>query len=480
MAKNKKIVKKAQSKKPVAKAKPAKKDNKKAKAPVSKKVIKPAKAAKSVKATKPSKVKTKEVKQLATEKPNLRQPKVKVEGKFKKIINSLDNAILNTSKNKFTQDEIFGLLEKADFDLNENDAEHLFEILNKKGLLKTVVEKKAKKELKSMTTEVKLELDEVPVVDDEVEELEEIDDDEINNELASTNDHIKWYMQWVGKYGELLTHDQEIILAKRMLLGKKKEATKAQEYLANKAKDELINRNLRLVINIAKKYKGRGLSFGDLISEGNNGLIRAISKYDYRKGFKVSTYATWWIRQAITRAIADQARTVRIPVHMVETINKLARVNRQLTQDLGRTPTDEELAKKMGMGLSAKKINQIRLINIDPTSLDKTIGSEGDSFLYDIIEDKRVVNPIEFARNQEIMKKINEVLPKYLSDREIEIIRMRNGLAYKNNDGEERFSLEEIGEKFGISRERVRQIESKAMKKLKDKASKDLEHFKKG
>ncbi len=469
MAKNKKIAKKAQPKKAAVKAKPAKKDNKKAKANKPAKVVKPTKA------------KAKEVTAIKAEKPNLRLPKVKVEGKFKKIINSLDNAILNTSKNKFTQDEIFGLLEKADFDLNENDAEHLFEILNKKGLLKNVVEKKSsKKELKSMTTEVKLELDEDPIVDDEVEELEEIDDDEINNELASTNDHIKWYMQWVGKYGELLTHDQEIILAKRMLLGKKKEATKAQVYLANKAKDELINRNLRLVINIAKKYKGRGLSFGDLISEGNNGLIRAISKYDYRKGFKVSTYATWWIRQAITRAIADQARTVRIPVHMVETINKLARVNRQLTQDLGRTPTDEELAKKMAMGLTAKKINQIRLINIDPTSLDKTIGSEGDSFLYDIIEDKRVVNPIEFARNQEIMKKINEVLPKYLSDREIEIIRMRNGLAYKNNDGEERFSLEEIGEKFGISRERVRQIESKAMKKLKDKASKDLEHFKKG
>lgn len=301
--------------------------------------------------------------------------------------------------------------------------------------------------------------------------------DEINNKVSDTNDHIKWYMRQVGIYGKLLTSEEEIELAKKMDLGRQPNATPEQKADGEEAKETLIKRNLRLVINNAKKYKTRGLPFSDLISEGNNGLIRAISKYDYKKGYKVSTYATWWIRQAITRAIADQARTVRIPVHMVETINKLSKLTRDLYQEYGRRPTDEELMKAMGGKISVKKINQIRLINIDPTSLDKSIRSDGGSFLYDFIEDKKVITPDEYARNKEIMYKINLILPKYLNEREVKVLRMRNGLVENSTDFVQRKSLEEIGKEFNVTRERIRQIESKAMKKLKEKARKDLEIF---
>ncbi len=314
--------------------------------------------------------------------------------------------------------------------------------------------------------------------DDELEELRSIGDEEINNDLTDVNDHVKWYMRWVGKYGELLSSEEEIELAKQIKEGEKPNATEAEKELALQARNELTKRNLRLVINIAKKYKGRGLHFSDLITEGNSGLIKSISKFDYTKGYKISTYATWWIRQAITRGIADQARTVRIPVHMVETINKLSKVTRDLTQELGRRPTDKEIAKEMGDGITEKKINQIRMINIDPSSLDKTIGSDSESFLYDFIEDKKITNPDDFTRNKEIITKINEILPKYLNKREVEVIRMRNGLEKDSSEINQGYTLEQIGEKFGVTRERIRQIESKAMKKLKDKAQNDLVHFK--
>lgn len=313
-----------------------------------------------------------------------------------------------------------------------------------------------------------------------LEYYQDFNDDLIDNELSDTNDHIKWYMQWVGKYGVLLTAEKEIELAKQIETGSKPNASWLEKEKAEKAKNILINHNLRLVINIAKKYKGRGLPFSDLISEGNNGLIRAISKFDYTKGYKISTYATWWIRQAITRAIADQARTVRIPVHMVETINKLSKITRELQQEYRRKPTDAEIAEKMNGDITEAKINQIRLINIDPSSLDKTISSDNESFLYDFVEDKQILSPDHYAKNKEIISKINEILPKYLNKREVEIFRLRNGLEEGSNEIKQRYTLEEIGDKFGVTRERIRQIESKAMKKLKDKdkVKKDLEHLK--
>lgn len=300
---------------------------------------------------------------------------------------------------------------------------------------------------------------------------------QLDNDLGEARDHIKWYMRHVYRNGSLLSAKEEIELATIFAQSKLPDATHEMKIEGEYAKDKMIKRNLRLVVNIAKKYKSRGLPFQDLIAEGNNGLIRAINKYDHTKGFKISTYATWWIRQAITRAIADQARTVRIPVHMVETINKLSKVTRELMQEYGRTPTDDELAEFMGEGYTAKKINQIRLINIDPTSLDKSVHSEGESFLYDFIEDKKILTPDDYARNKEIILKINEVLPKYLNEREVNIIRLRNGLNENSDEIGESKSLEEIGKIEDISRERVRQIESKAMKKLKERAGKDLGHF---
>lgn len=263
---------------------------------------------------------------------------------------------------------------------------------------------------------------------------------------SSINDPVRMYLKEIGRI-PLLTREEEISLAQQTEAG------------SAKAKAKLINSNLRLVVSIAKKYIGRGMTFLDLIQEGNKGLIRAVEKYDWTKGFKFSTYATWWIRQAITRAIADQARTIRIPVHMVETINKLIRVSRKIMQDLGREPTPEEIGKKMG--LPADKVREIMKISQKTTSLETPIGDDDDSYLGDFIPDESQLSPYDATSKRLLKENINEVL-QALSDREAKVLKMRFGL-----ESERPMTLEEVGKKFGVTRERIRQIEAKALRKLK-------------
>lgn len=260
------------------------------------------------------------------------------------------------------------------------------------------------------------------------------------------NDPVRMYLKEIGRV-PLLNADQEIDLAKRI------------ENNDDEAKQELAEANLRLVVSIAKRYVGRGMSFLDLIQEGNMGLMKAVDKFDYRLGFKFSTYATWWIRQAITRAIADQARTIRIPVHMVETINKLIRIQRQLLQDLGREPTPEEIGAEMDM--STDKVREILKIAQEPVSLETPIGEEDDSHLGDFIEDKDATSPEQHASYELLKEQLEDVLDT-LTDREENVLRLRFGL----NDGRTR-TLEEVGRVFGVTRERIRQIEAKALRKLR-------------
>ena len=282
-------------------------------------------------------------------------------------------------------------------------------------------------------------------------------DDEGGEDVNVVDDSVKMYLKEIGKI-ELLNAEQERDIAQRMADGDEE------------AKEMLINSNLRLVVSIAKKYMNRGLSLLDLIQEGNIGLIKAVDKFDYTKGFKFSTYATWWIRQAITRAIADQARTIRIPVHMVETINKLTRVQRQLVQDLGREPTTEELAKEMGM--EPAKIREIQKISQDPISIDKPVGEEEDSHLVDFISNDELAAPEEeVARillKEDLIKALNS-----LTERERKVIELRFGL----KDGIP-MTLEQVGKKLGVTRERIRQIEAKAIRKLsRASSSKKLEGY---
>ena len=260
------------------------------------------------------------------------------------------------------------------------------------------------------------------------------------------NDPVRMYLKEIGQI-KLLTTEEELELAERIVQGDEQ------------AKITLAEANLRLVVSIAKRYVGRGMLFLDLIQEGNIGLMKAVEKFDVTKGYKFSTYATWWIRQAITRAIADQARTIRVPVHMVETINKLARIQRQLTLELNREPTEEELAKKMNM--SVEKIRDIYKISQEPVSLETPIGEEDDSHLGDFIKDERNMSPEEYATNEMLKDEIAEVLLT-LTEREEKVIRLRFGL----EDGKSR-TLEEVGQMFGVTRERIRQIEAKALRKLR-------------
>ena len=275
------------------------------------------------------------------------------------------------------------------------------------------------------------------------------DDDDDMNQLGSNvkiNDPVKMYLKEIGRV-DLLTHEQEIELAKRILEGDEQ------------AKKELAAANLRLVVSIAKRYVGRGMLFLDLIQEGNMGLIKAVEKFDYTKGFKFSTYATWWIRQAITRAIADQARTIRIPVHMVETINKLVRVQRQLLQELGREPSPEEIAETMD--IPVERVREIQKISQEPVSLETPIGEEEDSHLGDFIQDDNVPVPAEAAASTLLKEQLVEVLGT-LTDREQKVLRLRFGM----DDGRAR-TLEEVGKEFNVTRERIRQIEAKALRKLR-------------
>jgi len=272
-----------------------------------------------------------------------------------------------------------------------------------------------------------------------------LDDNAITKDL-NINDPVRMYLKEIGQI-KLLTMEEELALADRILENDPD------------AKRILAEANLRLVVSIAKRYVGRGMLFLDLIQEGNIGLMKSVEKFDVTKGYKFSTYATWWIRQAITRAIADQARTIRVPVHMVETINKLARVQRQLTLELNREPTEEELAKKMNM--SAEKIRDIYKISQDPVSLETPIGEEDDSHLGDFVPDERNMSPEEYATNEMLKDEISEVLLT-LTEREEKVIRLRFGL----EDGKSR-TLEEVGQMFGVTRERIRQIEAKALRKLR-------------
>ncbi|MBQ6492310.1 MAG: RNA polymerase sigma factor RpoD [Erysipelotrichaceae bacterium] len=313
---------------------------------------------------------------------------------------------------------------------------------------------------------------------EEEDENEEEDSEKnivINYEQASTytkvNDPVKMYLKEIGRV-PLLKADEEIVIAKRIEKGLKhpKDAKLVQDGID--AKNELISANLRLVVAIAKKYTGRGMLFLDLIQEGNMGLIKAVDKFDYTKGFKFSTYATWWIRQAITRAIADQARTIRIPVHMVETINKMTRIQRQLVQELGRDPSAEEIAARMEGGMTAEKVREIQKIALDPVSLETPIGEEDDSHLGDFIEDKDALSPDQYANNELLKDEIDLILST-LTDREEKVIRLRFGL----EDGRTR-TLEEVGKEFDVTRERIRQIEAKALRKLKNPTkSKRLKEF---
>lgn len=267
---------------------------------------------------------------------------------------------------------------------------------------------------------------------------------------VSSDDPVRLYLKEIGKY-PLLTTEEEIALAKQIAEGTPEEQAAA--------KKKLSEANLRLVVSIAKRYVGRGMQFLDLIQEGNLGLIKAAEKFDYTKGYKFSTYATWWVRQAITRAIADQARTIRIPVHMVETINKLIRVNRQLAQELGRDPTSAEIAKEMG--ISESKVREIIKIAQEPVSLETPIGEEEDSHLGDFIEDENAPAPAEVASNAMMREQLQEVLHT-LTPREEKVIRLRFGL----EDGQAH-TLEEVGKEFNVTRERIRQIEAKALRKIR-------------
>ena len=275
---------------------------------------------------------------------------------------------------------------------------------------------------------------------------EEVEVDLSIPEGVSIDDPVRMYLKEIGRV-HLLTSEEEVELAKRMEKGDEE------------ARRRLAEANLRLVVSIAKRYVGRGMLFLDLIQEGNMGLIKAVEKFDYRKGYKFSTYATWWIRQAITRAIADQARTIRIPVHMVETINKLVRVSRQLLQELGREPTPEEIASEMN--ISEEKVRDILKVAQEPVSLETPIGEEEDSHLGDFIEDHEARAPAEEASFTMLREQLDEVLTT-LTDREQKVLRLRFGL----DDGRAR-TLEEVGQKFGVTRERIRQIEAKTLRKLR-------------
>lgn len=350
---------------------------------------------------------------------------------------------LNKTKADIDQKDVIQALDR--FDMTDDDVEAFYDWANNENI--DLVEE----------TE-----DEEDLEDDDFlasEDGEEEDSEKnivINYEAASkytkVNDPVKMYLKEIGRV-PLLKADQEIEIAKRIEAG----GPDAEE-----AKKELVSANLRLVVAIAKKYTGRGMLFLDLIQEGNLGLIKAVDKFDYHKGFKFSTYATWWIRQAITRAIADQARTIRIPVHMVETINKMTRIQRQLVQELGRDPSAEEIAERMGNGMSADKVREIQKIALDPVSLETPIGEEDDSHLGDFIEDKATISPDQYANNELLKEEIDLVL-QTLTEREEKVLRLRFGL----EDGRTR-TLEEVGKEFDVTRERIRQIEAKALRKLKN------------
>ena len=348
----------------------------------------------------------------------------------------------------------------AHLDLSDEDIESLIEFFKNKNIKVESDEDEVSNldDLEFDASKVNEDMSEAFLDDDSdfnMEDEEEVsytdfDYDNIVDDTVKVNDPVKMYLKEIGRV-RLLSSEEEIELAKKILLGDED------------AKNELTQANLRLVVSIAKHYVGRGMLFLDLIQEGNLGLIKAVEKFDYTKGFKFSTYATWWIRQAITRAIADQARTIRIPVHMVETINKITRYKRSLIQELGREPTAQEISDRMDPAsrLSPERIREIEKIALDPVSLETPIGEEDDSHLGDFIEDKETQSPSEFTTKSLLKDELYSVM-KDLTDREERVLRLRYGL----DDGRPR-TLEEVGKEFGVTRERIRQIEAKAIRKLR-------------
>jgi RNA polymerase primary sigma factor len=364
-----------------------------------------------------------------------------------------------------------------------------FELCEKLEAKKVIIEENEDEDLVDLNygededDYVEIDLDELSLSQLDVEAIKE--EELINIEKMPSNvrvdDPVRMYLKEIGRI-PLLVAEEEVNFAMRVESGKmaQKELEEAREQgtLTDQkrvqleqmiedgliAKTKLIEANYRLVVSIAKKYVGRGMLFLDLIQEGNMGLIRAVDKFDYEKGFKFSTYATWWIRQAITRAVADQARTIRIPVHMVETINKMLRIQRQLVQELSREPTAEEIGEKME--ITAEKVQQIQKISQEPISLEAPVGEEEDSSLGDFISDPNALNPYEYSVNEWVKKSLDEVL-QTLTDREEKVLRLRYGLL----DGKTH-TLEEVGREFGVTRERIRQIEGKALRKLRQPSRK--------
>ena len=339
----------------------------------------------------------------------------------------------------------------SDNNLGEEELSELYEELHKKHLEINFDEEASDEDLEMLDSED----------NSERKEVEKISAAPSHEGAVAIDDPVKMYLKEIGSM-RLLDSHEEIVLAKKVEKGSLPDATDEDKKEADDAKKELADRNLRLVVSIAKKYLGRGLQFLDLIQEGNLGLLKAVDKFDYTKGYKFSTYATWWIRQAITRAIADQARTIRVPVHMVQTINKLNRISRQLLQEKGREATNEELAE--AMGISVEKIREVKKIAQDPISLETPIGEKEDSHLGDFIEDHETVAPDDAAGSILLREQIEELLQS-LTDRERQVLELRFGL----KDGKTR-TLEEVGKYFDVTRERIRQIEGKALVKLKKSA----------